>query len=88
MTLLQKTVASVWATVLLVPTLFILFSYATVTCGEYDPCSTGQREPHANLVIGLIAVFGVLHVAYLVIIWRSGADQLSRFDQTHTKEAG
>lgn len=47
----------------------IVFAYATLTCGEYDPCGTGDALPNATAwITGAFAII-LASIAFLAWIW-------------------
>lgn len=67
----QKTVTTIWTTLLASPLLLFLIAYFRMECGEIDPCPTGGAMPFAPLAFVLFFAIAVGHGAFLVMIWRS-----------------
>jgi hypothetical protein len=67
----QKTVTTIWTTLLASPLLVFLVAYFRLECGELDPCPTGGAMPYAPLAFVLLVAIAGGQLAFLVMIWRS-----------------
>ena len=66
----QKAITTVWSSLLALPILWFAFGYASMECGELDPCPTGGSMPYALVAwIAFVAIAG-LHAAFLFMVWR------------------
>jgi len=67
----QKTVTTIWTTLLASPLLLFLIAYFRLECGEMDPCPTGGAMPYAPLAFVLFVAIAGAQLAFLAMLWRS-----------------